>query len=121
MVNNDITPKAERQPTAVPSQVPKGTPNDKATGVPTMAIAIAWPYCSGVTIRRAYPASRLQAKPADMPAMKRAIIVRTISCESAVIELKTRKPTIVSNKTLRRRHPCVAMLRGIAAISEPIA
>jgi hypothetical protein len=48
-----ITPKHNRQPTILPSRVPAGTPSDNASGVPTMAIAIAWPRRCGGAMRAA--------------------------------------------------------------------
>ena len=45
--------KAKRQPSNPPSQVPRGTPSDRATGVPSMAMAIARPCRRGTTKRRA--------------------------------------------------------------------
>ena len=47
------TPKHSRQPTMLPSKVPAGTPSDSASGVPTMAIAIAWPRRCGGAMRAA--------------------------------------------------------------------
>ena len=39
-----MMPKHSRQPSKLPSRVPAGTPNDKASGVPTMATAMARPF-----------------------------------------------------------------------------
>jgi hypothetical protein len=37
------------------------------------------------------------------------------------MELNSKKPTMVSNNTLRRRQPRVAMVMGITASTEPKA
>ncbi|MET3714292.1 hypothetical protein ABMD26_000540 [Pseudomonas sp. PvP001] len=67
-VKTDINANAMRQPMKPPSQVPRGTPSDSAIGVPIIATASARPCSCGTTMRRAYPAIKLQARPADTPA-----------------------------------------------------
>ncbi|MNN92763.1 hypothetical protein D3C81_2110930 [compost metagenome] len=55
-----------------PSSVPAGMPSDNASGVPTIATAIARPCRRGTTMRLAYPATSDHNSPALIPAMKRA-------------------------------------------------
>ncbi|MCY1409173.1 hypothetical protein D9M71_245120 [compost metagenome] len=110
-----------RHPTSSPNQVPAGTPNDNATGAPIIATAMARPCCSGLTMRRACPAITPQARPAATPVMKRATSVSQYELDSAVTVLNSRKPTIASNSTGRRRQPWVRVTSGMAVNSEPRA
>lgn len=48
-----MMPKHIRQPTRLPRSVPAGTPSDSARGVPTIAIAMARPFCCSGTMRAA--------------------------------------------------------------------
>ncbi len=48
-----MRPKHSRQPTHWPSTVPAGTPSDSASGVPTMAMAMARPLRWPGTMRAA--------------------------------------------------------------------
>lgn len=74
-VSTVIDRNATRQPSQSPRKVPAGTPRESATGIPAIAMAIALPWrCTGAR-RRAYPASRAQARPAATPATNRATIV----------------------------------------------
>ncbi len=39
-----MMPKHQRHPTTLPRKVPAGTPSDNASGVPTIAMAMARPF-----------------------------------------------------------------------------
>ncbi|MNS27703.1 hypothetical protein D3C72_596570 [compost metagenome] len=113
--------KLRRQPTRVPSRVPAGIPSDSASGAPSMATVMARPCRCGATMRLAYPASSAQSKPANTPAIKRAIRVSQYHSDRAVMLLAMAKPPIADSKSGLRRQPRVAIVRGIAASIEPIA
>lgn len=70
-----MIPNVSCHPTRFARKVPAGTPIDRATGAPAIAIAMALPRCPGATMRRAYPASSAHSRPATTPATNRAAIV----------------------------------------------
>ena len=114
-------PKTNLQPTRAPRNVPTGTPKANARGVPIIATAIALPFNDFGAISRAYPAVIPHSTPAVTPAKKRAIIVRVKLEDRAVVVLNTRNPVIHKRSKGFLCHPCVAVVIGIAAISEPRA
>ncbi len=52
-LSSDISANAQRQPMVCPSNVPAGMPSDNASGVPTIATAMARPCNRGATMRLA--------------------------------------------------------------------
>ena len=96
-------------------------PSDNASGVPTMATAMARPCRAGDTIRLACPASSAHKRPENTPAPNRAASVNAKEVDTAVTTLTTQKPPMAISSSGRRRQAWVALTRGMAASTEPRA